>query len=165
MPLSREDYCASLLAHDVSQEAAESVLRLLPDEARAADLREALEAMTPERLEQGYPGLLIMARLNGVDAWLRNPTVKLFNWHHDRTAGVFLGNLKRGVHEALSAALLRAYQPDLANGYYDADDAEAFLEQGLGWFRSSSSYGRMLKGENVVLTAQEKLAFRSQTAF
>lgn len=86
------------------------------------------------------------------------------NWHYDRTVQALLVNLRRGVHEALSAVLLQAYRPALVS-HNPGTDAERFLDEGLGWFRSTSSLGRVLKGRKVRLTAQEQQAFGSQRFF
>ena len=143
-------------------EAAQRLERFLPTQADLERIGELLEAFGEH--PPGYPGLVKLYDLSHAQAALAQPPAGLLNWHYDRTTQVLLVNLRRGVHEALSAALLATYQPTLATGDV-AVDAERFLKQGLGWFRSTASRGRALKGEGIALNPQERRAFESQSFF
>lgn len=160
-PLSYDDYLARV-GHHATPEAVDGVRRFLTSKADRERLEEMLEAMHGG--EQGYPGLVHVFDTSQIKAVLEHPPFAIQNWHFDRSAGALLVNLRRGVHEFLSAALLHAYRPDRATGNCGVD-AERFLDEGLGWFKSSSSLGRVLKGAGIVLTAQEKRAFSSQPFF
>ena len=107
---------------------------------------------------QGHPGLLKVCTLPQALVLFSNPHFQINNWHYDRTAGVVLVNLKRGVHESLSAQLLAVYQPSRTTPSVE-ENAERFIDEGLGWFVSSSSIGKLLKGPNVSMSAQEKTVF------
>jgi hypothetical protein len=132
----------------------------LPREDREADLRDMMEAFAMDP-DQGRAGILEIYRLVDVREALSRPEFKVENWQYDRTAGMLLLNLNAGVHEHLSAVLYRAYKggPILAK---QKEAAEEFISEGLGWFRSSSSYGRALKGKDVRLNFQERKAFGDQ---
>lgn len=106
----------------------------------------------------GHPGLVIYASLPEALKLFENPSFSIDNWHYDKTAGVVLINLRRGTHEFLSTALLALYLPSNASENQDKD-AESFLHEGLGWFLSSSSFGKLMKSKNVSMSAQEKRVF------
>jgi hypothetical protein len=110
--------------------------------------------------ELGRSGLLQIFPLEQAKEALDRPEFKTENWHYDRTAGVLLINLEMGVHEHLSAALYKAYK-EPNTPWRIEQCAEQFIESGLGWFKSSSSYGRALKGKDVKLTFQETAVFGS----
>lgn len=130
----------------------------LPSEESMARQRENLEGFLIDP-QEGHAGLLELYDLADAQSALSRPGFKVQNWHYDRTAQVLLINLRRGVHEALSAALFRAYRPAPGRRRNHEEEAELFLSEGLGWFRSTSSLGRALKGEGVRLSAQERAAF------
>lgn len=71
-------------------------------------------------------------------------------------------NHERGVHEGLSAALTHVYLPATRSLSQELA-AERLISAGLGWFRSTSSFGRALKNPDVILSRQERDAFRSVT--
>lgn len=162
VPTLSSNHYLQRVAQVAGPEAAQRLERFLPTQADLERIRELLEAFGEQ--PPGYPGLVKLYDLAHVQPALAQPPAMLLNWHYDRTVQVLLVNLRRGVHEALSAALLATYQPTLVTGDV-AVDAERFLEQGLGWFRSTASRGRALKGEGVALNPQERLAFGSQGFF
>ena len=160
-PLTRQDYLERVAARVTGARAQDRLDRVgscLPTAEDEQRLREMLEGF--QQSTNGYAGLLRVVDLAQAKAVFTEPGFTIQNWHYDRTAQVVLFNLRRGRHEALSAALTQAYLPDLATGNDDRD-AEIFLDQGLGWFLSTSSLGRLLKGKQVQLTTQEKLVFSS----
>lgn len=159
--LTYEDYLARV-AQAASPERAAAVERFLTSPAERERLQGLLEAF--DEGEQGYPGLVHVYDLAQTKSFFEQLPFAVQNWHYDRTAQAVLVNLRRGVHEALSATLLKVYRPELATPDH-TKDAERFLDEGLGWFRSTSSLGRVLKGKKVRLTAQEQQAFGRQRFF
>ena len=160
-PLTRQDYLdrvSTRVTGARAQDRLDRVSLCLPTAEDEQRLREMLEGFLHST--NGYAGLLRVVDLSEAKAVFTEPGFTIQNWHYDRLAQVVLFNLRRGRHEALSAALTQAYRPELATGKDDRD-AEIFLDEGLGWFLSSSSLGRLLKGKQVQLTAQEKLVFSS----
>lgn len=145
-----------------SEEAAGRLVRFFPTPADEERIEGLLEGFGES--ERGYPGLVHVYDLGQAKAFFESMPFAVQNWHYDRTAQALLVNLRRGVHEALSAVLLQAYRPALVS-HNPGTDAELFLSEGLGWFRSTSSLGRVLKGQKVRLTAQEQQAFGSQRFF
>ena len=113
-------------------------------------------------VDRGIAGIVWICRLNDVRQLLTNPALELENWHYDRTTQCLIVNLRRGRHERLSALLRELYRGTKGS---QETEAEAFLNEGLGWFLSSASCGRMLKGEDVKLNAQERIAFASVEAY
>lgn len=128
------------------------------EEARLAEIAEDFLV----DVSKGYVGISLIVPLEGVYALLADDKFDISNWHYDRTAQCLLVNLRAGRHEALNAVLHRIYVGcNLPEGLA----AEKAIDEGLAWFKSSSSYGRMLIGQDVRMTAQERAAFRSVKSF
>jgi hypothetical protein len=110
----------------------------------------------------GCVGLVVIVPLEAAAQVLTAATYDVWNWHYDRTTQHLLVNLQRCRHELLSANLHKIYVGSEQN---TETAAERFIDEGLGWFKSSASRGRMLIGRNVTLTAPENLAFESVPAY
>ena len=159
-PLSKAVYLQRVTARARTQPCAEERLARLAallgtpaEEARLLELVTELAGQDPAR---GHEGLCVIVPLESARGWLHHPTFTVRNWHYDRTAASVLLNLKRGRHESLSAVLHQLYVNSMDD---TATAAERFLDEGLGWFRSSTSLGRLLKGRAVRMTAQERVVF------
>jgi hypothetical protein len=159
--LSKDEYIDLVRARAAAGPYLEERLTLvrskLPSDEREANLRETMEVFQFDP-KSGRAGLLQIVPLGSAKAALERDGFKVENWHFDRTAGCLLINLQGGRHEALSAALYDAYRGSEPTRNL-ATSAELFIDEGLGWFRSSSSFGRALKGSGVKLTSQEETVF------
>lgn len=158
--LTRDDYISRVSAKVAGGNAElkiSDVVRCLPSDEAMARKRESLEAFQLDP-DAGHDGLLIVVDLAEAKSLLGHCGFNTHNWHYDRIVGCVLVNLQRGRHEALSAALYRAYV-DGSDSLSREDCAEKFIEDGLGWFRSAASIGRLLIGHNVRMTAQERAVF------
>lgn len=157
------DYLARVAAHlsDEDSWLLDVVTCCLPSSKGMESLTEMLEGFLFDPSE-GHAGLLEVHPLDEVHDALSRPGFKVHNWHYDRMAEVLLVNLKRGVHEGLSAALTHVYLPATRSLSQELA-AERFISAGLGWFRSTSSCGRALKNPDVILSQRERDAFRSVT--
>ena len=116
--------------------------------------------------KNGYLGIPEFYPLEEIKHFFSKTEREVHNWFYDRKAKVLLVNLRMSCHENIAAKLYNLY----ANKLNDPrsieqieDAAEALIDEGLAWFKSSSSYGRVLIGKNVKLTADEKLAFSTFT--
>lgn len=131
-----------------------------PDQMQ--DLREMVEEFGLDP-DGGREGLVEIYPLAEAHAAFGRSGFKCYNWHYDRVAGYVIMNLRKGVHEHLSAALWQCAHPEFTQPFVSIDEtedmAEKFIEEGLGFFRSTASYGRAMKGKDVKLTAQEKTVF------
>lgn len=166
--ISRAEYVARArtkakkgLSQDALEERVSALLSVLDTKEREVRVREIAESFLVD-VEQGYEGILLIVPLSSVKKVLEADSFKAANWHYDRTAGVMLVNMNRGRHEHLSGVLHQLYvgtDPQIESA------AEKFIDEGLGWFKSSASFGRMLKGENVKMNAQERTAFSSVASF
>jgi hypothetical protein len=166
--LSTDEYLARVAEQIPASAEAEyrldRIRSCLPSSKAMDRLRETLEGFLFEA-SSGHAGIVQIYDLRGVPAALNRKHFDVKNWHYDRTAAALLINLSRGVHESLSAALYIAYSAD-CDLYLDQSlAAEKFIDEGFGWFRSTSSYGRALKGKDVQLTAQERHAFSGVSFF
>lgn len=127
----------------------------LPSDERMSSLTETMELFGLEP-KDGRDGLLLCADISEAKSVLTGVKY-LHNWQYDRTTECLLINLNMGRHEHLSALLYKAYTGEWGVSTYDA--AELFITQGLGWFRSTTSHGRALKGRHVTINAQERAVF------
>lgn len=165
LTLTREEYLARVRAAlpSIDSENADHLIARVAlhlgtpeDEER---IRQGMKAFLLDP-EEGYAGLLKIYDLAQVRHVFTQSKLKLLNWHFDRRARVLLVNLRRGVHESLSAALFRAYADAPEGVSSQESEAEYFLIDGLGWFKSATSLGAALRGQDTVLDAQERMAFR-----
>ena len=138
----------------------EELDRILGGEEETERLRGIAEDFMID-VSKGYVGISVIVPLKSVRSLLASD-FEIGNWHYDRKAECLLVNLRRGRHEHLSAVLHQIYV-NTENNTERA--AEKFIDEGLGWFKSSASFGRMLLGDGVRLTAQEKAAFASVDAY
>lgn len=125
----------------------------IPTAESVEKLSALLEAFG-EDLERGYEGLVRVVRLSELPNELRIRPAK--NWHYDRATGFLLVNLRRGKHESLMATLNYLYTGQRLE---TAVASETYLNDGRGWFKSTASLGRALKGHNVRLSPTEARAF------
>jgi hypothetical protein len=139
----------------------EELDRILGGEEETERLRDMAKSFGGVDVSKGYVGISVIVPLKAIHSLLASD-FKIGNWHYDRKAECLLVNLRRGRHERLSAVLHQIYV-NTDNNTETA--AEKFIDEGLGWFKSSASYGRMLLGDGVRLTAQEKAAFASVAAY
>lgn len=165
VPITKADYLSKVASlakarPDLDERLAE-LGRVLGSDEDQARLKEMAEGFLID-VDNGYVGILLIVPLGQVHAILSSETFEVGNWHYDRTAECLLVNMRRGGHEHLSGALFKLY-----TGSDDRTElaAERFIEDGLGWFKSSASYGRMLIGDLVRMTAQERAAFKSVAAY
>ena len=135
----------------------------LPSDEQRKDHMECFEGFGLDP-QSGHAGVVEYCTLPEALKRFQNPAFDVDNWHYDRVSEVVLINLPRGVHEALSAVLLGLYRPESFCGR-TADDAENFLHKGLGWFVSSSSFGKLMKSKQVRFNAQEKRVFSGWAAW
>lgn len=138
----------------------EELERILGGEEETERLQAIAESFLVD-VSKGYVGISVIVPLKAVRSLLTSD-FEIGNWHYDRKAECLLVNLRRGRHEHLSAILHRLYV-NTDNKIETA--AEKFIDEGLGWFKSSASFGRMLLGEGVRLNAQEKAAFSCVGAY
>lgn len=167
--VSRSDYVARVRAAALARTRGEplniesvdsdldALIRLLGTDDDQERLRDITESFLVDTT-RGYVGLLVIVPLEHVHAALTSNHFQASNWHYDRRARCLLVNMRMGRHEHLSALLNRLYQGSLDD---TEGSAERFIEDGLGWFKSSASFGRMLIGEGVRMDAQERAAFAS----
>jgi hypothetical protein len=136
-----------------------AVQRCLPTDESEENLRDTMDTFGFDPA-CGRAGLLEIVPLPSAKAALAREDFKVENWHYDRTAGCLLINLRSGRHESLSAALYTAYRAEDTFSRVEMERAaERFIDEGLGWFKSSSSFGRALKGKAVQLTVDEAAVF------
>lgn len=162
--LSKQDYLNLIRQHARPHanldDLIETVRGRLPSDESEQRLRESMEAFLFDPAS-GRAGIIEIVTLAGGARALTRPGFNVDNWYYDRTAGVILINVRAGVHEALSSTLYQIYRGGPV-ALKCEDAADKFIEEGLGWFRSASSYGRPIKGPEVKLTAQERAVFGMQ---
>ena len=133
-----------------------SLKRILGSEEDLARIKEMADCFCID-VSKGYEGITLIVPLSKVDSFLNSDTT-IFNWCYDRLAGCLVANLKRGVHEYMCGNLYNLYLgQDLEVGHA----AEKFIDDGLGWFKSTASLGRMLIGERTKMNTRESVAFKS----
>lgn len=160
--LTKQQYIDLVTSLAANPEAAESLHICLPTDEREERLKETLDCFGFDP-SSGRSGILEIHPLSEAKAALTRENFSVENWHYDRTSGMLLINLERGVHEHLCARLYQIYKQGASTNWLGIKEtelmAEKAIDEGYCWFRSSSSYGRALKGDNVKLTAQERAVF------
>ncbi len=140
-----------------------AVEHCFPSEERMNNIRNGMLAfcMDPRK---GRDGLVEFYDISEAKKVLDDRNKNIYNWHYDRKASTLIVNLELGSHEHLCAALYNIYN-NVDTGFIGKDfelAAEKFIDEGYGWFKSTQSYGRALKGKNVKLNTQEKRVFGNQ---
>ena len=145
-----------------NEKALRDIKLCFPNEDEMTRIRELREDFGFDP-NSGWEGLVEIYPLSEAKLALERPTFKVWNWQYDRITHHLIINLQKGRHEHLSSALWRLAHPEVGDRYIGIKEtelnAEKFIEEGLGWFKSTASYGRALKGKNVKLTPQEKMVF------
>lgn len=162
--ITQAQYIARVKKASKNPQHASSVKLALPTAERKKSLKDSCSAFGFD-WKRGRSGIVEIHHLHEAKEALERPDFDIQNWHYDRTTECLLINLELGVHEHLSSSLYQCYVGPDAGEYTSmkkqAEYAERFIEQGLGWFRSTASYGRAMKGSGVVLNAQERAVFKS----